>query len=234
VTAAAPTGKWPLAAIATSSILLALLVVSLVIRIVSNNTPGQEGLPATISTRPNSASRNAAPAGGNDIPIDNESSLCQSNLKQIALSLLQYAQDNDHRFPPSKSLAAGQIGWADAIQPYLKSTAPLRCPLMPPVLSNSPGDAGYTDYYYNRSFDNVLVSSLGFPANSILLGDGAPGDARYARTEIETVGTPPADTRHQSGANYAFADGHVKWLFPAAALPATVPVNKSLFSHSTG
>lgn len=227
--------RWPVAAIATSALVLVLLVVSLIVRIMSNSAPEPEGLPGVVSARPNAVSLNAAApvVDNNAIPLDNESSLCQSNLRQIALSMLAYVQDNDGHYPPAKPVGSC-IGWADIIQPYLKSTAPLRCPLMPPALSNSPSDPGYTDYYYNRSFDSRLVSDLSYPANTIMLGDGAPSDARYTRIDTEGAGSPPANTRHQSGANYGFADGHVKWLFPTMALPASAPVDKTAYSHNAG
>src|SRR4028118_560172 len=70
---------------------------------------------------------------------------CQSNLKQIGLGVMQYIQDYDEKFPPtyvSLDGAAGYTapavnttpaanadqGWAQIIQPYMKSTQLLQCP----------------------------------------------------------------------------------------------------------
>lgn len=60
-------------------------------------------------------------------------SSCQSNLKQIGLGIVQYAQDYDETMPPgyvegatSSSSNAGP--WHMLIQPYTKSLQVLRCP----------------------------------------------------------------------------------------------------------
>lgn len=64
---------------------------------------------------------------------------CQSNLRQIGLGFMQYAQDYDERFPfgnedafalPKPSALLG-VGWASNLMPYLKSTQVLRCPSDP-------------------------------------------------------------------------------------------------------
>src|SRR5471032_1752630 len=58
---------------------------------------------------------------------------CQSNLKQIGLGMLQYAQDYDERIPfgvfagYGNSLPDG-IGWAGPLYPYLKSAQIFVCP----------------------------------------------------------------------------------------------------------
>src|SRR3954469_4332065 len=46
---------------------------------------------------------------------------CQSNLKQIGLSIQQYVQDNDERFPVEDTNDPATVGWALSIQPYAKS-----------------------------------------------------------------------------------------------------------------
>ncbi len=48
-------------------------------------------------------------------------SSCQSNLKQIGLGLLQYAQDYDEHYVPNDT-------WSQRLQPYLKSTQIFACP----------------------------------------------------------------------------------------------------------
>src|SRR5580693_7914640 len=53
---------------------------------------------------------------------------CQSNLKQLGLGFLQYAQDHDEQFPqgvpgmPSYYHPVNGQGWAENIYPYVKST----------------------------------------------------------------------------------------------------------------
>ena len=49
---------------------------------------------------------------------------CLSNIRQLGLGFVQYAQDYDEYYPFSK----GDSPWTVAIQPYIKSTQMLRCP----------------------------------------------------------------------------------------------------------
>ena len=53
-------------------------------------------------------------------------SSCQSNLKQIGLGVLQYAQDYDEKYPTGADSAA--LSWQQKTQPYLKSTQIFVCP----------------------------------------------------------------------------------------------------------
>jgi type II secretory pathway pseudopilin PulG len=49
-------------------------------------------------------------------------SSCQSNLKQIALGIMQYTQDYDEKFPlvwnTLSSTTIRPFGWVDIIEPY--------------------------------------------------------------------------------------------------------------------
>ncbi len=59
-------------------------------------------------------------------------SSCTSNLKQIGLGILQYAQDYDEKYPMSYSNGgaggAPALPWQVLTQPYLKSTQIFACP----------------------------------------------------------------------------------------------------------
>jgi prepilin-type N-terminal cleavage/methylation domain-containing protein/prepilin-type processing-associated H-X9-DG protein len=186
---------------------------------------------------------------------------CQSNLKQIGISLMQYAQDYDERVVPVKINDApdanNPYGWADAIQPYAKSTQILQCPsekwkvrypndsVFGGPKPDGPG-AGYTDYWMNvmtsktdaQGRGGKSLSEFAFPAQTILLGDGGGtwsnnpsyySDSRYnsngtAKASVATgyCGATSAPNlaiimdegseRHLEGTNFAFADGHVKWI----------------------
>ncbi len=153
---------------------------------------------------------------------------CQSNLKLIGLGSLQYAQDYDERLPPIAAHAvasstapfAAPYGWADAIQPYIKSLQALQCPtegLSAPVLeATSPG---FTDYYFNTNLDKRKQKLVADPSSTFLCGEGNDGrdgsDARYNRNAIpqawlDTEKSPVR--RHLDTSNFLFADGHVKAL----------------------
>ena len=155
-------------------------------------------------------------------------SSCQSNLKQIMLGLAQYRQDSDGYFPrvawnpapekPRKDCNDGPpFGWNDGIQPYLKSTCILQCPsnIEPPSRDMFPEHAGYTDYWINARLSAQKSAS----AQTIALGDDdGRGTSRASKSAFPSNWkSAPEDAwflRHRGGANYAFADGHVKWLAP--------------------
>jgi len=52
---------------------------------------------------------------------------CLSNLKQIHAAFLQYALNNDERFPPPASTAAGR-SWESFLSPYIGPVQAFRCP----------------------------------------------------------------------------------------------------------
>ena len=172
-------------------------------------------------------------------------SSCQQNIRQIGLAIKQYLSDYDESFPQvSVGAASGNVpyGWADACQPYVRNTQLFQCPsdsAQPGPAAFTVSDANYSDYFYNSNLSGVNESALQYIASTVMLGDGLPGDATRAAdgvpgsgdiAAIEAAGgsTPVgAATRHLDGANYTFADGHVKWLkgsssFVCPAIRATL------------
>ena len=156
-------------------------------------------------------------------------SLCQSNLKHISLAMLQYIQDNDEHFPLVAVGGEATFGWADAIQPYLKSTQVLQCPQeFMGDASSDPRATGYTDYWYNNRLSGLNLSSVTSMGQTVMLGDGNDSvdvtDARYRINSFPAQWTSSPTSpihRHYGGTNYGFADGHVKWLRGAiGAAPA--------------
>jgi prepilin-type N-terminal cleavage/methylation domain-containing protein/prepilin-type processing-associated H-X9-DG protein len=56
-------------------------------------------------------------------------SSCQSNLKQISIGIMMYAQDNDESFPPASSIPdPNAYFWGQTIYPYVKNTQVFKCP----------------------------------------------------------------------------------------------------------
>ncbi len=153
---------------------------------------------------------------------------CQSNLKQVALAHMQYSQDYDERLPLVAVHDAAisrqrPLGWADALQPYLKSTEVFQCPSQADTdTSRTPNQNGYTDYWYNARLAGMERTTLRYPASVLLNGEGNDdtdaANARYSLSELpaEWQGAESPAMRHLDGANYSYADGHVKWSKPTA------------------
>lgn len=198
---------------------------------------------------------------------------CQSNLKQIALGIFMYAQDYDEKLPLyegdnySGSVLSANVsptntyGWADTMQPYLKSTQIFQCPsetngpgpTSTSGLTPDPTQVGYTDYWINGMATGLADATFNAPASTVLLGDGysnkssSPTDSNctgpttsglsYTCTATTTLqlatlpfsGTNFGATRHLGGANFAFADGHVKW---EKGVSDTSPLSAAVYSGS--
>lgn len=111
---------------------------------------------------------------------------CQSNLKQIALGVFQYKQDYDEKMPVvayagGTGAANSPYGWADSLQPYLKSTQIYQCPSetntptsspLPTAAHPGPYPSNYTDYWINPSTASISDASFASSSLTVLLGDG--------------------------------------------------------------
>lgn len=93
---------------------------------------------------------------------------CQSNLKQMSLSVIQYVQDYDERFP--LYTGASNAGWGATMQPYIKSDQILQCPSETTGPNSNPQTSGYSDYAYNRDLglkDDGSGTSMGLSQSEI-------------------------------------------------------------------
>jgi prepilin-type N-terminal cleavage/methylation domain-containing protein/prepilin-type processing-associated H-X9-DG protein len=204
---------------------------------------------------------------------------CLSNLKQIGLGLMQYAQDYDSRFPGWNTTYANKPqevdsptkNWKFKVDPYIKGGTPKtqtvggvmmpsggvwRCPSIDKwkeFVSNAvrPATASYgmnmavafqryptgtandppePDTRYYRG---LAESQLRAPGETIFAGEAGYDDRldvptgyrwRQYNTTYATRGAPYVQhwerrVAHNGGANYLFADGHVKWLKAEIAYP---------------
>ncbi len=159
---------------------------------------------------------------------------CQSNLKQIGLSVMMYTQDYDEKAYGAPSY----VWWTDPYIPYIKSDQILLCP-------SSSGPHTYArpvTYAANQHIftHNTNVAQTVPPgANQ---GQAVPlQDFDSSRTAFAMDGGSPTSTagdvvgvyysqtspgvgvfgergygflsdRHLEGTNFAFLDGHVKWV----------------------
>ena len=122
-------------------------------------------------------------------------SSCQSNLKQIGLGFLQYAQDYDEHYPSKIANSAPYYGWVQLCQPYVKSVQIYQCPSEPTSMQKGfgviPGqyagdaygpsaDPDQTDYFYNGKIGDVQDVGMNLaqaqnPSVSIVSGDQNAG-----------------------------------------------------------
>jgi prepilin-type N-terminal cleavage/methylation domain-containing protein/prepilin-type processing-associated H-X9-DG protein len=160
---------------------------------------------------------------------------CMSNLKQIGLGYLQYAQDYDERQLPVRAGGnpSPHFAWHEIIQPYVKSTQLLRCP------SSTATALSYTYNLASGKNGGESMAAITLPAQAVIYADARgtndatqslyffvnPGDmgGRWARnldpnSTDDTIGNIQAD-RHMEGCNYTFADGHVKWMKSIGTMP---------------
>lgn len=128
--------------------------------------------------------------------------------------------------------------------PYLKSVQILQCPSELTAFNGTPSGSGFTDYVYNANVGSDgsgggcggdswsgntgrHLNEFGTTSVTILLTDGpsygadsfSNGGARCsgggpARANARWGPTGSQASRHLEGANYVFADGHVKWYQP--------------------
>ena len=165
-------------------------------------------------------------------------SSCASNLKQIMLAQTQYAQDYDERFLPIVAAnGAGYFNWRLIIQPYLKSDQILICPSAeaPQGLSytynalvgnNNVGLAevplpAQTPAFIDANGITTTTKGMYFSYNSLITQWQGRSFVNSATTYAHSNAAFPASTRHLEGANYAFVDGHVKWLKSPSGPPMT-------------
>ena len=140
---------------------------------------------------------------------------CGSNQRQMGLALAMYAQDYDERTP------LPNITWQDQLQPYVKNRGIFRDP--------SADDGLAFHYAFNGLHGDpgpptppmgLPLAAYVSPAGTIIITDH-PDCCIQAEHQGNTI-VPFAEhtqlDRHKEGANYLFADGHVKW-FKATAMP---------------
>ncbi|NUQ00609.1 MAG: DUF1559 domain-containing protein [Armatimonadetes bacterium] len=154
-------------------------------------------------------------------------SSCQSNLKQIGVSVTQYVQDYDERYPIAGENvsvttvpATGSPSFVILLSPYIKNTQIWRCPSV--AVTSSSG--GVSCGYFGNGvifFNYPSMAQLTKPAEMVVFWEfnearnmsyNRPNSGGTATTWGGHVSAGRYGCIHNDGGNHAFADGHVKWL----------------------
>ena len=139
-------------------------------------------------------------------------SSCLSNVKQLILAGLQYAQDYDETLPchtMNPTSTEGFPMWYDLFQPYTKNDQMRKCPSWPA------GTLGY-GWHVQIPRTGYALGNISKPAETMLLCD-INSQRGFWRAGLGTCSHGDCvngrfDPRHNELGNVGFADGHVKAL----------------------
>jgi prepilin-type N-terminal cleavage/methylation domain-containing protein/prepilin-type processing-associated H-X9-DG protein len=162
---------------------------------------------------------------------------CLAHLRQLGLAASLYAGDWDERWPSMWAGAAGDFqfgGWIFYVQypnthpsdfsprwgslwPYVKNHEMYSCAVddtghgcsfaMNALLGADPGGPGY--------HRGIRRSRVRAPSSTFLFCEERPADQEFTNDGYNIPANGDFGTdRHLDGANYAYCDGHAKWLKP--------------------
>ncbi len=145
---------------------------------------------------------------------------CLSNLKELGLAALMYAQDYDEMLfgnnnapltfllPDGVTLATPNMLWMYQIYPYCKNAQIFTCPSnsykWPANAYSSAADYGFNDTYLNR----IALAQIISPASQLMLVDCT---YYLADWDQDADNHQPPNPLHNNGSNVVLADGHAKW-----------------------
>jgi len=142
---------------------------------------------------------------------------CLNHLKQLGLGAAMYCDENNDRLPQSSH---GRASWAGTLQRYT-GTNVYRCPddkNKQRVYSYAMNDFLTAHPFGEETLDFSKLTSLPSPSETLHLGecdDKYEGTDHFHFADASAGGYSPAVfpsqiavKRHESGANYLFADSH--------------------------
>lgn len=157
---------------------------------------------------------------------------CLSNMKQLGIAAMMYAQDYDDMYLPHchRPIMSEPptLYWFEIIQPYVRNKQILACPSwtpppgLPPRYFGGYGRicSGFTSDPADPNWTGVAwyghLASIHYPSTQIQFGETAQLYCRVCpRRHTQQPGSPPPHhvvDRHNDGSNYVFFDAHAKWL----------------------
>jgi len=181
--------------------------------------------------------------------------MCASNNKQIATALLMYCQDYDDTSVLNIEWgAANGFDYWGGLQNYVKNVQCFRCPSNPESVQMMQTQQTLTDYLLNGIFSHgSSLAVVQTPASQVMWAERiytvddddhhcfyvvAPGSNPLNPDDNNVTNLNGAlahveQQRHNGGSNYAFADGHVKWMqFQNMLLPSgTIAAPPNMFNY---
>jgi len=168
---------------------------------------------------------------------------CLSNQKQMSLAVMQYTQDYDEVLPFAYTATPYVHLW-NLVYPYTKNNQIYKCPSDPDPWAGLPNGVVLSyiaNYTFHPPGDNLAAAparSLAWvisSASKVSQAENADGstsnltpDCQYAygtTGSAVSAGYNPwarvSRERHNGGSNYAFMDGHAKWLARNEAMKET-------------
>jgi prepilin-type N-terminal cleavage/methylation domain-containing protein/prepilin-type processing-associated H-X9-DG protein len=146
---------------------------------------------------------------------------CLSNQKQLALSVLMYAQDYDDMLPfgqtdgtPVTYVLASISAGTSVLTPYVKNAQIARCPSEPTYACGYGWNYPHMPYRTTYPGDALSLAKVSYPAEVMMFCDSNNFTWVYCPTHYPAHGDGfcRVSDRHNDGANCAFVDGHCKWL----------------------
>lgn len=130
-----------------------------------------------------------------------------SNLRQIGLALIMYAQEHDDRLLDAD-------GWVDALLPQwsdvkdkgFHAEALFRDPTAP--------EEEPWNYAFNRALSGVRLGDIKNPSATVMVFESTAG----VKNAADTGQSLPRPGRHAGGDYYVFAEGRAKWVPDGAKL----------------
>ncbi|MGI4787420.1 MAG: hypothetical protein ACRYFS_01075 [Janthinobacterium lividum] len=128
-----------------------------------------------------------------------------SNLRQIGLALIMYAEAHDDYLPAADGWVDALLPqWAGVKDPNFHAAELFRDPMAP--------EGQRWNYAFNRALSGVKLGSIKDPATTVVLFESTSG----LKNTSDTGQSLPHPGRHAGGDYYVFADGRAKW-FPDGA-----------------
>lgn len=182
---------------------------------------------------------------------------CLSNIKNMGLAMMQYAQDYDERLPRTVTCGSSMLEtgkttsntstcptgyythlWQHSVYPYVKSPQAYLCPSSTTNWDGS--STGRMPFGYNNILNGTHLAAILTPATTIMLADTdqAIANSYLLMPYPNGANWSPPDDRHLETFNMVYADGHAKsqklsnWVPVAGAQPWVASLNANCWTSS--